>query len=123
MGSFISQESREDMQSDTFSLVASLIEMCLAQLINKDLERLHDSMKALMVVVHMRLPPETRANFEALTNQLYGEDSVLNDVYGRSSALDNATELLMEITTALDKEGILFKEKTDLDALTAQTSV
>lgn len=121
-----SSSQRDNMQEDTFSLIANqlfLIDIAYRQ---KNVQELHGLLDSMYLFVWNRLNKEENNEVETklkgIANILYTKQDELSGDGGllMSRLLDDCRTIIKMLTKALDRTGILFKIQTDLDELVKQ---
>ena len=114
---FINYSEREDMQDDTYKIVAIRLDQALQAIIIKDIELSHSIIEGLYLLVGCRLKDKTiYADIQAITNSLYARGTD-KDARLRSKALDACKEVYAKITSGLNDSGILFRAEANLNEL------
>ena len=110
---FINYDLREDMQDDTYKIVAIRLDQALEAIILKEAELALSIIEALFLLIGGRLKRETEIEkqIDAITNVLFGKGR--KDGQLRTIALDDCKKVLRDIARDLDKAGILLRAEAN----------
>lgn len=118
---FIDGYGADDMQQDTYRIVAALVYESMRSYRAKQPANLERDVSSLFLLVRMRLKKERRAEMkkklDEVKNLLYGRASLT--IPQQNDLFDKEEELLGEILEELDNAGILYRARSDLNALVA----
>ena len=116
---FINFDNREDMQDDTYKIVAIRLDQALTAIIWKEADMAYSLIEALFLLVGSRLKeeePEIEKELKVIGNMLFQQGKPLDD-QGKSAALDMCKVTYAKITKSLDRAGILFRAEAKVDEL------
>lgn len=120
---FINQTAREDMQDDTFKLIAALVWEGVSQKSGKSVKGLLNIVDNIYDVSHLRVEKkfdsEEHDTFGVWLTQtkkkIYSVNSA--DSYEKSKQFDEVCELWRTLLGILDQAGLLFKIQENLDEI------
>ena len=114
------QYGREDLQDDTLLMIGKIIAGSMGALLRKDVEMLHGHLEVLYLTLGDRFSKEEQLEVEeslgAINTRLYGLSRARN-TREASEVLDQTKALYTAIMRVRDRKGILFRPKTDINAL------
>lgn len=117
---FISYEQKEDMQDDTFKMIASLIYDAIRSYRDKDVESLFSDIDTIYTTLHVytesQVPDGFNDRVDELRKKLYS-DSVDHSPEAMSRHFEEARKLWRDLAGALTKGGLMLRARVDKSEL------
>lgn len=119
---FVDQYFADDMQQDTFRLVAGWVFEAQRALHDKQLDSLERKISCLMLLAMPRIPKKYKEDYRSRRNsirdRLYGKTQLTPGAL--SSLLDDMEDLLEDVLYELDRAGILYRIRADVNSIAAE---